>query len=104
VHFPIEVVRQSSIVIQPAQVRATDIADLEFLVTRGPTGVGERLEFALPVGFYLLRLAQLEVLRHGEVDAAGCAEDFDFLQAGAYGFGEVVDLFELRVGKYPWLT
>lgn len=96
-HLSIEVVREPSIVVQPAQVRATDIADLEFLVARGTARVGQGLELALAVASDLLGLAQLEVLRHCEVDAAGGAEDFDLLEARAYGFGEVVYLFELRV-------
>lgn len=64
-HFSIEMIRQPPIVIQPTQIGTAHIADLEFLVARGPGGVGEGLEFALFLLFRLLGGAHFEEFRHG---------------------------------------
>lgn len=45
-HLPIEVIRQSPIIIQSTQIRATHVTDLQLLVTRRSGGVGERFQFS----------------------------------------------------------
>lgn len=88
-------VRQPPIVIQPTEISATDVTDLEFLVARGPRRVGERLEFALLLLLGLLGGADFEELGQRARDAAFLAEDGDFEEAGVDGAGEVRDLLEL---------
>lgn len=75
-------IRQPAVIVESAQVRAADVAHLEFLVAGGAGGVGEGLEFALAVGADGLSLTELEVLGHGEGDAACAGEDLDFFEAG----------------------
>ena len=48
-HLAVEVVREPAVVVQPAQVRAADVAHLQLLVARGAGRLGERPELALAV-------------------------------------------------------
>lgn len=95
VHLAVEVVRQPAVVVEPGEVRAADVADLQLLVARGPRGVGEGLEFALARLLLVLGGADLVELVEGEGDGAGFAQDGDLEEAGVDGFGEVGDLFQL---------
>lgn len=61
-HFPVKVIRQSSVIVEPRQVRATDIADLQLLVSRRARRVRQLLELALALLLGVLGLAQLEEL------------------------------------------
>lgn len=96
-HLTIEVVRQPAIVVEPAEVCAADVADLQLLVARGPAGVGEGLEVSLALLLGLLGLADLEVLLDGARDAPFLGQDGDLEQACVDGLGDVGDLLQQRV-------
>lgn len=94
-HLPIKVIRQPPVVVQPTQIRAAHVADLEFLVAAGPGGIGEGAQFAF---FFLLGSfgsADLVEFTDGGADGTGFAEDADFEEASVDGAGKVGDLFEL---------
>jgi len=103
-HLPVKMVRQSPIVIQPTEIGATDVADLELLVARGTRRVGERLQFALFLLLGLLGGAHFEEFCQRARYAAFFAKDGNFEEAAVDGAGEVGDLFELwggvRVGLW----
>lgn len=80
-HLPIEMIREPTIVIQPAQIRAAHVAHLELLMARRAGGVGQGLELALFFLFGGFGDADFVVLRDGEGDAGGFAEDGDFEEA-----------------------
>ena len=92
-------IRQPPIVIQPAQVRPAHVANLQFLMPRGPRSIRQGFEFAL---FFLLAgFGDADFVEFGDggSDGAGFAEDGDFEEAGVDGAREVGDLFELRKWK-----
>lgn len=60
-HLAVEVVCQSSVVVQARKVRAADVAHLKLLVTRGTPCVGKRAELLFPLGFGGLVLAHAHV-------------------------------------------
>ena len=97
-HLAIEVVCQPPVVVQPTQIRAAHVADLQLLVARGPARVRQSLELALPVRLDLLRLPQLEMLGDGDVDGADGAERLDLLQRNGDSSAEVRDLAQQGVG------
>jgi hypothetical protein len=68
-HLSKEVVGQSSIIVQSAEVRSTHITDLKFLVARRTRSVGKRLEFSFTILLDLFLLSDSKVFRHGRVDA-----------------------------------
>lgn len=39
VHLPIKMIRQSPVIIKTTEIRAADVADLQFLMSRRPRGV-----------------------------------------------------------------
>ena len=92
-HLSIKMVRQPPIIIQPRQIRTTHIADLQLLVAARPRCIRERLEFGLVLGLGEQRRADTDVFFQGARDEGGCAEDFDFEEAGLDGFREIGNLF-----------
>ena len=92
-HLAIEMIRESSIVVQPAQIRAADVTDLKFLMTAGTGGVREGFEIAFFLLFGGFGDTDFVVLGHCERDGGGFAQDGDFKQAGVDGCGEVGYLF-----------
>lgn len=76
-HLSKEVIGQTPVIIQPAEVGAANVADLQLLVSTGPRCVGQCFEFPLAILLHLFQLANLEVFRHGGIDAAQLAEDLD---------------------------
>lgn len=97
-HLPIKMIRQSAIIIQPTQIRPAHVADLQFLMPRGPGGVAERFQLALFFLFGGFGDADFVVFGDCEGDAGGFAEDGDFEEACVDAVGEVGDLFELEEG------
>lgn len=88
-HFAVEMIGQSPVIVEARQIGATDITDLEFLMTRGPTGVGERLEVTLGLLLCDLCRADLVELGGGEADTAGLAQTGDLEQTRVNGLGQV---------------
>lgn len=95
-HLPVKVIRQPAVIIQPGQVRATDVADLQLLMARGPRGVRKGLELALFVALGLHGLFDAEEFFVRARHFGGFAKDFDFEESGFDGFREVGDLFQLE--------
>lgn len=95
-HLAVEMIRQSSIVVQSTQIRTTHVADLQFLMAAGARGVGQGFEVALFFFFAGLGGADFVEFGVGSVHGAGFAQDADFEEAGVDGAREVGDLFELR--------
>ena len=89
VHLPVEMIGQAPVVVEPAEVGAAHVADLQLLVSRGPAGVGQGLELALALGLGGLGLADAEHLVVGAGDLAHLAEDLDLGQARGDGGAEV---------------
>jgi hypothetical protein len=81
VHLSVEVICEAAIVIEATEVCATDVADLEFLVARGPRRIGQRLQLALALRLGLYRLPDPEELVLGAGDFGHGAEDLDFQEA-----------------------
>jgi hypothetical protein len=52
-HFTEEVVRESTIVVETTEVRATDVTDLELLVAGGTRSIGKGLELPF-AGLFLM--------------------------------------------------
>lgn len=100
-HLPVEMIRQSPIVVQATQIRTTHVADLQLLMPAGARGIGQRFQLALFLLFAGFGGADFVELRVGGIDGAGFAEDADFEEAGVDGAREVGDLFELRVTRSP---
>lgn len=94
-HLAVEMIRETSIVVESAEIGAADVTDLQFLVARRTRGVGEGFQVAFALVLGLFRLAQAEMLVEGTGDATFFAEDAHFDQACVDGFGEVGDLFQL---------
>lgn len=94
-HLAVKVVSQPAVVVEPAEVGAADIADLQLLVAGRARGVGQGLELLLALGFLLAGLADAEELVLGAGDFAHGAEDFNFEEAAVNGRCEVRDGFEL---------
>lgn len=88
-HLSVKVVRQPAVVVEPAEVGAADVADLQLLVARGAGRVGEGLELLFALGLLLAGLADAEELVHGAGDFAHGAENFDFEEAVVDGCREV---------------
>ena len=80
-HLPIEMVGKSAVIVQAAEICATHVADLELLVTRRPTCIGECLQFTFPLPLQLLGLSQFEVLGDCEIHTARGREYLDLLEA-----------------------
>lgn len=97
VHLAVEVVGEAAVVVEPAEVGAADVADLQLLVARGTGRVGEGLELLLAVELGLRGLAHAEELVLGARDFGHGAEDLDFEEAVADGRGEFGDALELCV-------
>jgi len=89
-------VRQAPVVVEPAEVCAADIADLQFLVARRPRGVGQVLELPLAIEFRLGGLADLVKLVDGLEYLTLLAQDLGLDGAALDGLVEFVDAFELR--------
>jgi hypothetical protein len=71
-------------------------------MARGTRSVGQGLQFALPILFLLLELANLKEFLDGCVDMTCFAENADFLKANLYRLSEIADSFELcgfRISK-----
>ena len=100
-HLPIKVIRQPPIIIQPTQIRAAHIANLQLLMAAGAGGVREG--FQLPLFFLFGGFGGADFVEFGDGrgDAAGLTKDGDFKKAGVDGAGEVGYLFELGIrGKW----
>ena len=96
-HLPIEMVGQAPIIIQPAQVGTTHIADLQLLMPARPARIVQVLEVALLVGAGVQGLLQLVMLLDGERDAAHLAHGLDLQQARLDGAVEAADRLQQRV-------
>lgn len=96
-HLAKEVIRQSSVVVEPRQIRTTDIAHLQLLMPARSTRIAQRLQLPLPL--LLLHLGQLQLVEflHGKVDRAFLAHDLDLYDAGFDGTAQVGDLLEQGV-------
>jgi len=97
-HLPIKMIRQPPIIIQPTQIRAAHIADLQLLVAAGPRRIGQGLELRLVLGLCEQGGADPHVLLEGARDQARRAQDLDLEQARLDARGEVADLLQQRVG------
>lgn len=97
-HFSEEVVRQTPVVIESAEVGAANVADLQLLVTRRTGGILEVLELAFAGLLLVLCGADLVHLIQGHCDGATFAEDGNFEEAGIDRVGEVGNLLELKKG------
>ena len=93
-HLAVEVICQTTIIVEAAEVGAADVADLQLLVAAGARGVVERLELALLVGPAGQRLLQPVVLLHRDRHAAQLAQRLDLLQPGVDAAVERADLLE----------
>lgn len=96
-HLPIKMVRQSAIVVQPTQIRTTDIAHLQLLVPARPAGITERLELPLLVSLLLHRSSDPEELLVGPADLALLPQDLDLHQAALHALTQVADCLEQRI-------
>ena len=106
-HLSIEMIRQTSVIVQPTQIRSTYITDLQFLMPRRTRCVGKGFEFPLLLLFGRFSDVDFVELGDGRGDGAGFAEDGDFEETGVDGAGEIGDLFELdcflfQVSYCPW--
>jgi len=90
-HLAVEVIREAPVIVQSTQICATDITDLQLLMTGWTRSLAERFELALAIRLDGLCLAELKVFRHGKVDAARRCKDLNLLQAGSDCFCEVGD-------------
>lgn len=95
VHLPVEVVRQTAIVVESTQIGAANIADLQLLVARRAGRVGQGLELALAGLFLVFGRTDLEQLVVGLRDAAHLAQDGHLEQTRVNRLGELRDLFQL---------
>lgn len=86
-HLPIEMVRQSPIIIQTRQVSSADIADLQFLMSRGTGCIRKGLEFAFLFLFGSFGGANFVVFQDGECDRGRFAKNCNFEKAGVDGVG-----------------
>jgi hypothetical protein len=78
VHLSEEVVGQAAVVVEPAQVRAAHIADLQLLVPGRPGRILEVLQVALADLLLVFGGAGLVQLAQGDGDGGGFAEHGDF--------------------------
>lgn len=85
-HLSEEMVRQPTIVIETTQVRAADIAHLQFLMTRRTGGILEVLQFAFTCFLLVLRGADLVQFVQGLCDGAGFTQHRDLEEARVDGF------------------
>lgn len=69
-HLAVKVVGQPAVVVEPAEVGAADVADLQLLVAGRTRRIGEGLEFLFALGFLLAGLAHAEELVLGARDFA----------------------------------
>ena len=76
-HLPIEMIRKAPIIVQPTQIRPTNIAHLEFLMTRGPTRITKGLELPFLLLLCSFGHPDFVVLSHGERDLGIVAQDRD---------------------------
>lgn len=96
VHLAEEVVCQSSVIVQSAQVRAAHVADLQLLVARWPGCILQVLEITLE-GFLLMLCGPDFVhLVQGHCDGARLAQHRDFEEARVDGVCQVGNLFQLE--------
>lgn len=86
-HLPIKVIRQSPIIVQSTQIRATHVADLQFLVTRRPGGVGEHFQISFFFFFGGFGSADFMMLEDCEGDGRGFSEYGDFEETRVNGVG-----------------
>ncbi len=98
VHLSIEVIRQSSIVVEPRQIRSADVADLQLLVAGWTTGVAEILKLTLAFGLRLRGLAYTEELLIGPRHLAQLAQDLHLGQPAVDSGVEFRDGLEEHVG------
>ena len=96
-HFAVEMIRQSSIVIQPAQIRPAHVANLKLLVPAWPRRIRKGTELALFLFLGSLGGSDLIEFCDGGGDGARFAEDGDFEESSIYSAREVGDLFELCI-------
>lgn len=106
-HLSVEMIRQTSVIVQPTQIRSTYITDLQFLMPRRTRRIGKGFEFTLLLLLGRFSDVDFVELGDGRGDGAGFAEDGDFEETGIDGAREVGDLFELdcfefQVSYYPW--
>lgn len=94
-HLPIEMIRQSSIIVKPTEIGSTYITDLQLLMSRGTRRIRKGFKFSLLFFFGSLGDVYLMEFCDGCGDGAGFAEDGDFEESGVDGAGEIGDLFEL---------
>lgn len=95
-HFPEEMIRQSTVVVKATQIRAAYVADLQFLMTGWTRGILEIFQFPL-IGLFLV-LGGADLVQFVKCDGHGTslAQDRDLKQSRVDGFGEIRDLFELQ--------
>lgn len=95
-HLAEEVVRQSSVIVESAQVRAAHVTDLQLLVTRWTGCILQVFEIALDSLLLVLCGADLVHLIQGQCDRARLAEHRDFEKARVDGVVQVGNLFQLE--------
>ena len=86
-HLAVKMIRESTIIVQATEIRATHVADLQFLVARRARGVGQCFKIPLLVFFRGLGDANLVVLGHGEGDAGCFTQDGDFEESDVDAVG-----------------
>lgn len=79
-HLPKEMIRQPPIIIQPRQIRATNIADLQLLMSRRSRSIRQSLEFAIPLIPLNLRNPDPMELLHSKIHRAFLSHDLNLLQ------------------------
>ena len=102
-HLPIEVIRQSSIVIQSTQIRPADVTDLKFLMPRRTRGVGKGFQLSFFFLFGGFGGADFVELLDGEVYRSRFAKDGYFKKTGVYSARVVGDLLQLFRNQGPAL-
>lgn len=94
-HLSEEVIRQSSVIIKSAEVGATDVAHLQFLVAGRSGGILEVLQITLGSFLLVFRGANLVHLVQSHCDGASFAENGDLKKARIDRVVEIGYLLEL---------
>jgi hypothetical protein len=94
-HLAEEMVCQTSVVVEPAQVGAANVANLKLLVARRTGSVCQGLELTFLLVLSLLELPYLPKLSDGLIDRAIFGENPDLLEANINVLVELVDCFVL---------
>lgn len=82
VHLAEEMISQTAIIIKAGEIRAADVADLQFLMSRRSRGILKQLELSLQLLLLRPDRAQVVEILRSPLDTALLGENLNLQQAG----------------------